>query len=702
MSRDVRSLYARTTHYTSTALSEFSVELYESPGAPWHDRVGVVRAVARREKSLSPPCAKHAQAVRKRAGLSPSGPTYAVVEADLHEELHGSGLGVWLYAEAARLARLLDAVIVADACAKGSTSTSARRVWGSTRLASLAVVSGQAAAWPTRAGRSPANHPPQGFVILPYETPSAASDVADAVAHAQEVFGDGCELVVDRSYTIPNSPTDSLDGYDDVGAWLEMEPGELAGLGPRAIAKKLEAFRGKSWAQRAISWRDGEGRWHLPPLVLVICDDPEFSVLGDGRGRYNLAVGLGLKSVPLTFVRVRCERLGTRANPPPSEAMRAKTYWHGTARSERADGILREGLRPPESVSRGHLAPRVGHVYLTPHLSYAIIYAVGGHTSLGAVPGAIEGLIQRHGRYGYLFEVSGSALSQVEPDEDSVGAAVSEAMNMERGSLYRHDEPLLVELQADPDFARSLLAFARKSMTPRQLDGIRVGFTSAESSGGKRALRTMPDWMKLRLLAMGAHVANHGSLPTRSAWRFDRRKLPFLRTDGANFFDLAERVDALSKTQETNLGTRENASSERLEARIRRLFEAERSRFSRRFPRLASTTLDIADQPCNSDAETCAPRDIAWCSWGRRGGQKTGPMAIHFVRRALTLPRENLVAVLRHEFGHLADDRVDEPGAERRADRIASEVGGELIRYDDQDLQTIGPGSPRRPGHLHQ
>ncbi len=185
-------------------------------------------------------------------------------------------------------------------------------------------------------------------------------------------------------------------------------------------------------------------------------------------------------------------------------------------------------------------------MYLTPHLSYAIIYTVGGHLSCGNSPGAIAAIIKRHGRFGYLFEVSGQALSRVEPDEDSVGEAVSEAMDMERGHSYPSEEAFRVALQADPVFARALLEFARKAMTPRQLDGIRVGFSAAESSGGKRALRTMPDWMKMRLLTMGAHVAHHGSLPTRSAWRFDRSKMPVLRMDGANFFDLAERLDRTS------------------------------------------------------------------------------------------------------------------------------------------------------------
>ena len=248
-------------------------------------------------------------------------------------------------------------------------------------------------------------------------------------------------------------------------------------------------------------------------------------------------------------------RLRVRENPAASEDMRAKTYWHGSPRTEAAESILREGLRPPPSVSRGHVAPRGGHVYLTPHLSYAIIYTVGGHLSCGNSPGAIAAIIKRHGRYGYLFEVAGQALSRVEPDEDSVGEAVSEAMDMARGHSYPSEEALRVALQADPVFARALLEFARKAMTPRQLDGIRVGFSAAESSGGKRALRTMPDWMKMRLLTMGAHVAHHGSLPTRSAWRFDRSKMPVLRMDGANFFDLAERLDRPSPRDNPARGT---------------------------------------------------------------------------------------------------------------------------------------------------
>jgi hypothetical protein len=66
------------------------------------------------------------------------------------------------------------------------------------------------------------------------------------------------------------------------------------------------------------------------------------------------------------------------------------------------------------------------------------------------------------------------------------------------------------------------------------------------------------------------------------------------------------------------------------------------------------------------------------------------------------LEPENLVAVLRHELGHLADVHRDRDGSERRADRVAEEATGERIYYDARDVQTTKPGTWPRPKHLHR
>jgi hypothetical protein len=93
--------------------------------------------------------------------------------------------------------------------------------------------------------------------------------------------------------------------------------------------------------------------------------------------------------------------------------------------------------------------------------------------------------------------------------------------------------------------------------------------------------------------------------------------------------------------------------------------------------------------------ETGTYRDVAYVTVGG----DTPRLVV--VERLLRMPRENVLGVLLHEFGHLVDTS-DAPGAERRADRIAERVSGMRISYDADDLQTVGEGTRPRPAHLHR
>lgn len=142
-------------------------------------------------------------------------------------------------------------------------------------------------------------------------------------------------------------------------------------------------------------------------------------------------------------------------------------------------------------------------------------------------------------------------------------------------------------------------------------------------------------------------------------------------------------------------------------AAFRALFMQERARFAARYPFVAHATLAIVPREVSPYGR--AWRDVAWASWrvsARAPGGITS-MRVSFLRRALSLPRQNLIALIRHELGHLCDARRSEPGpgAEARADRIAARVGGRAIRYDTNDLQTLSTAKgtrARRPTHLHQ
>lgn len=128
------------------------------------------------------------------------------------------------------------------------------------------------------------------------------------------------------------------------------------------------------------------------------------------------------------------------------------------------------------------------------------------------------------------------------------------------------------------------------------------------------------------------------------------------------------------------------------------LFRRERQSFAHVFPfaRVASARLVIVETRCPNPP--CEERDYA-CA---ESGPESVPGEITMTRRALRLPRSNVVGLIRHELGHLAD-QSSRRGAEQRADDIAEQVTGVRIRYDRRDLQTThNSGRWPRPKHLHQ
>lgn len=113
-------------------------------------------------------------------------------------------------------------------------------------------------------------------------------------------------------------------------------------------------------------------------------------------------------------------------------------------------------------------------------------------------------------------------------------------------------------------------------------------------------------------------------------------------------------------------------------------FLVERSRFAASYPRVEIVYVEVRPKP-----RRAAFRDFAYYDHRRR--------CIVVYRALLGMPRENIVAVLRHELGHA----VDPLASEAEADRIAERVTGRRIRYDADNVQTIGRGGPR-PRHLHR
>lgn len=117
-------------------------------------------------------------------------------------------------------------------------------------------------------------------------------------------------------------------------------------------------------------------------------------------------------------------------------------------------------------------------------------------------------------------------------------------------------------------------------------------------------------------------------------------------------------------------------------AEARRIFVLERKRFARTYPSVATATFEIIDRDGDSDRDYAQELDLR----------------VSLLRRALALPKRNVVALIRHELGHCATPG----GSEQDADDAAEHATGVKIRYDTRDVQTIGPGKYPRPLYLRR
>lgn len=88
------------------------------------------------------------------------------------------------------------------------------------------------------------------------------------------------------------------------------------------------------------------------------------------------------------------------------------------------------------------------------------------------------------------------------------------------------------------------------------------------------------------------------------------------------------------------------------------------------------------------------PRAHAWC-------ESSTPPRIVYAPKLERADADRIEGVLRHEFGHaLAFHMGEIDHTERDTDEIARRVFGRTIRYDADDVQTIGEGTSPRPLRL--
>lgn len=234
-----------------------------------------------------------------------------------------------------------------------------------------------------------------------------------------------------------------------------------------------------------------------------------------------------------------------------------KVYYHGTPSERAGESILRSGIEVPDLTTRRQDAfqPVRGKVYLTTHVRYGMLYALGGEIAAlffqGRVLPAYPPRMWGGSEWGYLFEVPGSSLGEIHPDEDSVGGMLADgtaprwltdmAQRLLKG-LHPEVRPNQPDTLYVPDFMEpgEWEEVRRGSLYDLALDD---GFFSlkAQSVVGKILLEAMTPQQELELISMGSHVAHAGRVAPTGCWKIHKGKAHLLEIDGSNFFRVAER-----------------------------------------------------------------------------------------------------------------------------------------------------------------
>lgn len=216
----------------------------------------------------------------------------------------------------------------------------------------------------------------------------------------------------------------------------------------------------------------------------------------------------------------------------PREVDIAKTYYHGTPNVKAAKSIRAFGIKPPSAKELlkkyreedNAFMPVPGRVYITPHLRYAIIYALDGDV-LGYDQSRY---IDNFGDelYGYLFVFDGKELGDIQPDEDSIGELLYK--------YYRGENKF--------DW---LAEIAEDTLTDDELQEVKWGDVGYLALAGKAIVNYLSDKQKYILMDAGAHVANEGKIKPSETWRIAKSDSGKLKEDGSNFFEVATKINSI-------------------------------------------------------------------------------------------------------------------------------------------------------------
>ena len=131
----------------------------------------------------------------------------------------------------------------------------------------------------------------------------------------------------------------------------------------------------------------------------------------------------------------------------------------------------------------------------------------------------------------WIFSIDGNQLKDIQPDEDGVGEILHDVLNGKK------DIEWLKELAYDV-----LGNEIYDELAQPLLDAVKDGEYGAWAEAGNLLNNSMSDSEKLELIDYGAHIAHHGNLKIKHAYKLLKSKNKLIKKDVFNFLDYAEKI----------------------------------------------------------------------------------------------------------------------------------------------------------------
>ena len=203
----------------------------------------------------------------------------------------------------------------------------------------------------------------------------------------------------------------------------------------------------------------------------------------------------------------------------PSDEIKNMTFWHGTKTTKQAEDIMKNGIKVSTNKSKDIFTPVLGANYATNVRRYATTYAFGGSDKLGKPVSQRD--LDNYGEHAYLFKFSGHKLTDVQPDEDSIGG--------------------MLDTETGPDWLHQLAK--TRLYKPYYSKVVKQKNMLYWPAAGKSLVKAMSDEQKLDLIQNhGAHIANFGIIHPDEVYRIHRKHLQDIKPDASNIEDFMERI----------------------------------------------------------------------------------------------------------------------------------------------------------------